>query len=102
MPDRKAILANLQPADRKAYLANQYAETMAGKQLQDHEAYDWLKENGIDTDKGDVGELADYNWPSFDSWSKQLRNARNPLGEQKYTRRKGRAAGKSIVRADEV
>jgi len=73
-----------------------------GKRLQDREAYDWLKEYGIDTDKGDVGELADYELPSFDTWTKQLRNARNPLGKQKYTRRGGRATGKSIVRVNEV
>jgi hypothetical protein len=99
---RKEVLAGLQPADRKAYLAYQYAETMAEKRLQDREAYDWLHENGIDAGKGDVGELADYKLPVFDTWAKQLRNARKPLGEQKYTRRGGRNTGRSIVSEREI
>jgi len=70
---------------------------MAERRLEDREAYDWLDENGIDTEKGDLGELTDYKLPAFHTWSRQLRNGRQPLGEQKYTRRKGRAAGKSIV-----
>ncbi len=76
--------------------------TGAGKRPQDREAYDWLKENGIDADKGDVGELADYRLPAFDTWGKQLRNARKPLGEQKYTRRGGRPTGRSIVAGKEI
>jgi len=100
--DWATILAGLKPSDRKAYLAYQYAETMVGRRLQDREAYDWLEENGIDTSRGDVGELADYELPAFDTWAKQLRNARKPLGEQKYTRRGGRAAGKSIVAGKDV
>jgi hypothetical protein len=99
---RKEVLEGLQPADRKAYFAYQYAETMAEKRLQDREAYDWLNENGIDASKGDVGELAEYKLPAFDTWAKQLRNARRPLGEQKYTPRGGRAAGRSIVAEKEV
>ena len=99
---RREVLEGLQPADRKAYLAYQYAETMAEKRLQDREAYDWLKENGIDANKGDVGELADYKLPAFDTWAKQLRKARKPLGEQKYTRRAGRATGRSIVAGKEI
>ena len=64
---------------RKAYLAFQYAETLNGRRLEDREAYDWLRENGIDQGKGDVGELIDYKLPAFDTWSRQLRNARNLL-----------------------
>jgi len=51
--DKETTLRQLQPADRKAYLSYQYAESKAGKRLQDREAYDWLHENGIDQDKGD-------------------------------------------------
>ena len=72
------------------------------KTLEDREAYNWLKENGIDTSKGDIGELTGYKLPAFDTWSKQLRNARKPLGEQKYTRRTGRATGRSIVSEREI
>ena len=98
----REILEGLQPADRKAYLSFAYAESKVGKRLEDHEAHEWLTENGIDTNKGDAGELADYSLPVFDTWSRQLRNARNPLGEQKYTRRAGRVAGRSIVKGDEI
>jgi len=100
--DRAAILAKLQPAKRKAYFSFVHAEGKAGKRLEDYEAYEWLKENGIDTDKGDTGELADYELPVFDTWSRQLRKAREPLREQKYTRRAGRATGRSIVSGREI
>jgi hypothetical protein len=79
-----------------------YVESKVGKELKDHEAHEWLKENEIDTDKGDVGELADYQLPVLDTWSRQLRNARNALDEQKYTRRAGRATGRSIVSGREI
>jgi hypothetical protein len=100
--NRAAVLKKMQPADRKAYLSYQYAETMAEKRLQDREAYNWLKENGIDNSRDDVWELADYKFPAFDTWSKQLRNARKLLGEQKYTRRGGRPTGRSIVNRQEI
>lgn len=92
----------LQPADRKAYLSFVYAESKVGKRLEDYEAHQWLKGHGIDTDKGDVGELTDYTLPAFDTWSRQLRNARGPLGEQKYTRRAERPTGRSIVSGREI
>jgi hypothetical protein len=94
---RESVLRQLQPADRKAYLSFQYVESKAGKRLEDREAYNLLKEEGIPTDKGDLGELADYELPIFATWSKQVRNARKPLDEQKYTCRGGRDAGRSIV-----
>ena len=92
----------MEPAVRKAYLAFQYAESKVERALEDREGYDWLKENSIDQDKGDVGELADYTLPAFDTWSRQLREARKALGEQKYTPRTGRAVGASIVKGDEI
>ena len=36
------------------------------------------------------GELSDYYLPSFDTWSRNLRLARNALQEQKNTSRRGR------------
>jgi hypothetical protein len=99
---REAVLRNLKPSVLKAYLAFQYAEKMKERRLEDREAHTWLKENGIDQGKGDFAELVDYKLPSFDTWGRQLRNARGPLGEQKYTRRAGRAIGSSIVRSDEI
>ncbi|NLX96660.1 MAG: hypothetical protein GXY83_10830 [Rhodopirellula sp.] len=46
--------------------------------------------------------LRQYDLPCFATWSKQVRNARKALGEQKYTKRGGRALGKSIVSAREI
>ena len=103
--EKKAILDKMEPADRKAYFAFQYAATKLGRMpevLEDREAYEWLKENGIDQGKGDLGELADYKLPSLATWSKQVRNARKPLREQKYTRRAGRPTGSSIVKDNEI
>ena len=105
LPDaaREAILRDLKPSARKAYLAFQYAETMKERRLEDRTAYTWLCDNGIDERTGDLGELTDYELPlSFDTWGRQLRDARGRLGEQKHTRRAGRAAGSSIVRGDEI
>lgn len=99
---RKKAWNGLRPCDRQAYLAFQYAEQLAERQLQDHEAHEWLNENGIDTDKGELGELADYGLPSFETFAKYLRTARNALNEQKYSRRAGRTGGGSVVRGDEI
>jgi hypothetical protein len=99
---REAALRQLKPADRKANFSFLYAEGKVSKRLEDHEAHGWLKENGIDTDKGDLGELTNYQLRAFPTWSRQLRNARNALGEQKYTRRAGRTAGRSIVSGREI
>ena len=94
---REAVLRQLEPSVRKAYLAYQYAETMNKRRLEDREAYDWLKEQGIDPDKGDLGELTDYELPeSFETFKRYVVTARNGLGESKYTRRAGRT-GRSIA-----
>jgi hypothetical protein len=95
-------LRQLEPADRRAYLSFCLAEGKKGKRLEDRKAYEFLKEEVIFDDKGDLGELADYKLPAFDTWSRQLRNARNSLDEQKYTRRNKRATGKSIVKGDQI
>ena len=98
--DRKA---ELEPAIRKAYLAFQYAETMRGRRLEDREAYDWLKENGIDPEKGDLGELTDYQLPdSFETFKRYVVKARGALGESKYTGRAGRKHGKSVVWKNQI
>ena len=99
---REAAFRQLPPAVQKAYLACQYAETTKGQRLEDREAYDWLNENGIDQRKAGREESTKYELPSFDTWGRQVRKARKALGEQKHTQRAGRAAGSSIVRADEI
>jgi hypothetical protein len=90
----------LEPADRKAYWSFQYAQTLAGRNLEDREAYDLLSDRGIE-ESATSGELAEYRLPAFDTWSRQLRNARKLLGEQKYNRRKGRT-GRSIAGSDDI
>jgi hypothetical protein len=101
--ERKAAWERLERHQRRAYLAWQHAEGAVGRHLQDGEAYDWLKENGIDQDKGDLGELADYELPpSPEDFTRYLSAARKALRENKYTRRGGRKHGRSIARQDEI
>jgi hypothetical protein len=95
--DRAAVLGQLEPAVRKAYLAFQYAESQAEKRLHDQEAYELLQEEGIPTDQGNLGELTDYRLPSFETFKRYLVSARKSLGENKYTRRAGRTHGPSIA-----
>ena len=98
---RDERLAALQPAERKAYFAYVAAESQAGGGLEDREAFDRLKLHGLPDEAG-LGELTDYVLPAFDTWSRQLRAARNALGEQKYSRRAGRPAGGSIAKASDL
>lgn len=99
----ESVLRQLEPAVRKAYLAYRYAESCAERQLEDREAYDWLRENGFDQGKGDLGELTDYEIPgSLETFRRYLTAARKPLGESKYTRRGGRKHGRSITRGNEI
>jgi hypothetical protein len=100
--NRGELLRQLSPADLKAYLSFSFAESKKGKRLEDPEAYELLKEEGIPKDAGNLGDLADYCLPSFDTWTRYLRNARILLGEQKYTRRGGRSTGKSIIQGDQI
>jgi hypothetical protein len=98
----KAQKQGLEPAASKAYSAFGVAEFQARKPLADYEAYQLLKEKGIPENVGEGGELTDYRLPSFETWARHLRTARNTLGQQKYTRRAGRPLGKSVVRVDQI
>ncbi len=101
--EQDGALRQLEPAVRKAYLAYQYAETMNGRRLEDREAYDLLKEIGIDEGKGNLGELTDYKLPeSLETFKRYLASARKPLGENKYTQRVGRKYGGSIVPKNQI
>lgn len=99
-PNRYAALDKLKPAYRKAYLAFLCAEAKTERRLQDRDAWDWLNENG--TDGAGSGELDGYELPTFASWARYLRSARQAVGEQKYTPRSARPTGGSIVHADEL
>jgi len=90
--DHAARLKSMRDSARKAYLGFQIAEKRAGHRLQDREAYHWLEDDG----PPDLDGL-----PSFDTWARHLRSARNILGEQKNVRRAGRTA-RSVVRLDEI
>jgi hypothetical protein len=94
-------LKQLEPAVRRAYFAYLYAENKAERRLTDREAYDWLKENGI-SDKDPVGELADYELPSFLAFTRNCSEARSEVGENKHLPRRGRSTGKSVVKKDQV
>ncbi len=96
------ILKGLEKAVRRAYLSQQFAESKKGKELEDNEAYELLKEEGIPDDAGDLGELTDYEPPTFDTWRRYVTEARNALGETRYTKRKGRPRGGSIAKGDEI
>jgi hypothetical protein len=103
---REAVLRQLEPAVRKAYRAFHHVASKVEKRpedLEDRDAHDWLKENGIDPDKGDLGDLMDYKPPkSLDTFRRYLSTARDALGENKYTPRAGRSRGPSVARGDEI
>jgi hypothetical protein len=100
--DPAEILKKLKSVERKAYFSYRFAESIAGIQLTDREAYERLREDGIPEDRGDMGELTDYRLPDFDTWTRYLRAARKELGEQKYTPRHGRPSGGSVVHRDQI
>lgn len=100
--DWLTISSQLEPAVRNAYLSYAYVETKVGRILQDRDAHTWLHENGIDQDQGDLGDLSGYELPNFDTWSRQLRTARNALGEQKYQKRRDRKRSRGIIHARDL
>jgi hypothetical protein len=72
-----------------AYRSFVHAEHQSGRKLKDREAYDWLKEYGLEG----------YEPPSFESWRRYVRGGRLHYGDQKNTPRAGRT-GRSIVTPD--
>jgi hypothetical protein len=96
---RNALIQQMEPSVRLAYLAFCYAETRADQRLEDREAYSLLKEEGI---PDNAEELAEYRLPSLETWARYLRQARTILDERKYTRRTGRRRGGSVVTGDQV
>ncbi len=97
-PDNISDASTLPQAVRIAWASWKLAESAHSKWPTDKVAYDWLKELADDRF---VGELAGYSLPSFDTWSKYVRQARSHFRENKNTRRAGRATGSSIVRQAE-
>jgi hypothetical protein len=96
-PTKQAdAISGLSLAVGNAYASFVAAERKAGRKLKDHEAYKLLKDDGM------PDELDDYILPTFATWQRNLRRARNSLGEQKHTRRARRATGKSVANGDQV
>lgn len=90
---RRAALEKLPRAAQMAYWSFRYTESKVGRQLKDREAWDLLREEGLPA----KNRFADYELPEFDTWARYLRQARESLGEQKYSPRGSRAA-RSVVR----
>jgi len=74
-----------------AYRAFEFAEQKTGKELSDRDAYEWLKENGID------GHIL----PAYETWQRYVRGGRRLHHDQKNSPR-GARVGRSIVRPDEI
>jgi hypothetical protein len=104
-PEREQRIGNLKKAVRRAWRSFELAALKAGKRLDDlksRDAYALLKELDCQDDPDTHVELADYKLPSLDTWVRYVRKARNALGEQKSSTRRGRPHGKSIVRQDQI
>jgi hypothetical protein len=97
-PSKTDKIAALKPAHRNAYFALQFAcQENKRAEMEDPEAWDWLKENGLDG----LDELSDYELPSRKTFADYCNRARTALGENKYSRRAGRTGG-SVRKRSEV
>jgi hypothetical protein len=86
-------LDSLPPARAKAYSQFRWAidsNPEFGTKTTDREAYDWLEEY-----------LEKDELPTFETWSRYLRQARNRLGQLKNRPRRGRT-GRSVARGDQL
>lgn len=92
----------LEPRERKAYFSFFYAEATRRRSLSDAEAYEVLKDEEIDPENPEFGELAGYEPPSFLSWARYLSSARGKMGQGKYRPRALATPTRSIVRVGET
>ncbi len=90
----------LMPCETKAYSLFQYAEDQTERRLQDREAYDWLNENGWP--EGLFAGASDYELPTFDTWAKHVRVARNAHGTSKRRRRAPSTTTRSVIRQQDL
>lgn len=80
---------DLMPSEQKAYLSFKLAESVNGCRMQNKPAWEWLLNNDWSEYTGkDPGLLDGYTPPSFVTWSRQMREARRVMKEQKYVPRK--------------
>jgi hypothetical protein len=82
----------LSPSRQKAYQQWQWAMRQSTELETDQQAYDWLTEH----------QDEDEQLPSFSTWARYVRDARDAYGTSKHTSRKSRKTGPSIVRQDEI
>jgi hypothetical protein len=81
----------LPPSRRKAWMEYYEAEELLGA-CTDKQAYEFINER---LEKG-------ATLPSFETWRRYVRDARNALGLQKYSPGKGKPTGKSVISPDDV
>jgi len=98
---RIEILKSLPSSQQKAYRSYKLMENVFPTNLTDREVYEHLKTDDFSTVNHE-DYLHDYDLPSFDTWSRHLRKARQELGEQKNHIRRGRTTGRSIIGADAI
>jgi hypothetical protein len=98
-------LDELEPRYKNAYYAFLYASVgteTEPQRLTDRAAWDWLRENGIDTDEPGMSGFVNWKLPTYDTWETYLVKARSALGENKHYPRGGRKLGKSVVGAKDL
>jgi len=95
--DKQTKVASLPPRVRLAYLAAQYAELKKECKLSDPDAWQYLKENGIEG----AGELDNYKLPPQGTFADYMTEARRAMGEKRKSPRGGRT-GRSIIRPTEM
>jgi len=94
------ILGQAPPCVRNAYASYIFAlgNWPDLRDETDKVIYAHLKDHGIDG----FSKLEEYTMPSMDTWMRHLRSARQLLGEQKNSPRKGRPTGHSVVPANQI
>jgi len=90
------------PSEVKAWSAWMYAVKIAGDFKNMPLAYEWLEDNFDPNSENIPSSLYNYELPSFDTWSRQVRAARKATQTQVNQKRADRAYGKSIVRGAEI
>jgi hypothetical protein len=82
------------PAEAKAFASYLYAVQAFGNELKDDAAYEWIKENGIDTKAyPDFAMLEEYRLPAKRTWLTYLIKGRSAAGQKKMHRERGEAGG---------
>jgi hypothetical protein len=89
------------PSNLKAYYAYLYASTKLETNATTREAWDYLREYGIDDEL--MGEMAGYNVPDkYSTFEQQVSRGRKAVANPKNTSRADRPIGKSIVRGEKI